>query len=38
MDSPDQVKNKKVAINSINKQDNRCFQYAVSVALNHKKI
>ena len=30
-------KNKKATINLINKKYNKCFQYAVTVALNHKK-
>ena len=30
--------NKQAAINHINKKDNKCFQCAVIVALNHKKI
>ena len=25
-------------INPINKKDNKCFQYAVTVALNHEEI
>ena len=37
-DSPDWVKNKKGKINPINKKDNKCFQYAVTVALNDKEI
>ena len=32
------IKNKKRAINPINKKDNKCFQYAVTVALNHEEI
>ena len=36
--SPDWIKNKKAAINPINKKDNKCFQYAVIVAINHKEI
>ena len=31
-------KNKKITINSINKKDNKLFQYAVTVILNHAKI
>ena len=31
-------KNQKATINSINKKDNKCFQYTVTVALNHKEI
>ena len=32
------VKNKKAAINSINKKDENCFQYAITVALNYEEI
>ena len=38
IDSPDQTKNKKTTTNSINKKDNKCFQYAVIVTLNHEEI
>ena len=38
IDSPDWIKNKKVTINPINKKNNKCFQYAVTVALNYEKI
>ena len=38
LDSPDWIKNKKGTINPINKKDNKCFQYAVTVALNHQEI
>ena len=38
MDSPDWVKNKKATVNPINKIDNKCFQYTVTVALNHVEI
>ena len=38
IDSPDCVKNKKATINTINKKDNKCFQYAVTVALNYEEI
>ena len=31
----DWIKYKKATINSINKNDNKCFQYAISVALNY---
>ena len=34
MDSPDWTKNKKSRINPINKKD-KCFQYTITVALNH---
>ena len=38
IDSPVWIKNKKTAINPINKKDNKCFQYAVKVELNHEEI
>ena len=38
IDSPDWIKNKKAATNPINKKDNKCFQYAVTVILNHEQI
>ena len=38
IDSPDWIKNKKATINSINKKDDACFQYAVTATLNHEKI
>ena len=38
IDSPDWIKNKKAPINPINKKDNKCFQYAVTVMLNHEEI
>ena len=38
IDSPKWLKNKKAAINPQYKKDDRCFQYAVTVALNYKKI
>ena len=34
----DWIKNKTAAINSINKKDNKCFQYPVTVAFNHEQI
>ena len=37
IDSPDWIKNKKATINPQNK-NNECFKYAITVALNHKKI
>ena len=37
VDSPEWLKNKKATINSKNK-DNKCFKYAIPVALNHDKI
>ena len=33
----DFIKNKKATINPINKKDNECFQYTVTVALNHEE-
>ena len=36
IDSTDWIK--KVKSNLINKNDNKCFQYAVTVALNHEEI
>ena len=38
LDSPDQIKKKKAAINPINEKNNKCFQYAVTVALNYEEI
>ena len=38
VDSPDWIKNKEATINPINKKDNKCFQYAVAVVLNHEEI
>ena len=38
VDSPEWLKNKKATINPQNKKDDRCFQYAVVVALNHEQI
>ena len=35
MDSPDWIKNKKAAMNPINKKD-KCFQFAIKVALTGK--
>ena len=32
------IKNKKATINPINKKDDKCFQYAVTVALNYEEI
>ena len=31
-DSPDWTKNKKATINLINKKDDKCFQFAVTIA------
>ena len=38
IDSPHWMRNKIAAINLINKKDNKSFQYAVTIALNHEKI
>ena len=38
IDSLDWIKNKRATVNPINKKDNKCFQYAVTVALNHEEI
>ena len=35
IDSPDWVKK---TINPIKKKDNKCFQYSVTIMLNHKEI
>ena len=37
IDSPEQIKAKKPTINPLNKDDNKCFQYTTTVALNHEK-
>ena len=38
IDSPDCTKSKKATINSFNKTDNKCLQYAVIAALNNEEI
>ena len=38
IDSPKWLKNKKVTINPKNMNDDRCFQYALTVALNYEEI
>ena len=38
IDSPDCIENKKAIINPINKNNNKWFQYAVTVALNYEEI
>ena len=38
IDSPKWIRNEKAAINSKNKKDDKCLQYAVTIALNHDKI
>ena len=35
---PDWIKNKKATINPINKKDNKCFQYGVTVTFGHEEI
>ena len=37
-DSPDWINNKKATINPMNKKYDKCFRYAVTIALNHEKI
>ena len=36
--SPKWLENKKATINLENKNNNNCFQYAITVALNHQNI
>ena len=38
IDSADRIKSQKALINPFNKNDNKYFQYAVTVALNHDEI
>ena len=38
IDSSDLTKNKKATITPNNKKDNKCFQYALTVALNNEEI
>ena len=38
IESPMRLKSKKYTINTQNKNDNNCFQYALTVALNYDKI
>ena len=38
IESPKWLKNKKVTINPKNTKDNNCFQYAITIALNHQNI
>ena len=38
VDSPDWIKSKIATINPISKKDNKCFQYAVTTALNQEEI
>ena len=37
-DSPNWIKNGKATINPINKKDNKCFQYAVTVMFYYGEI
>ena len=36
--SPEWLRNKEATINPKNKKDDKCFQYALTAALNHQKI
>ena len=38
IDSPEWTKNKKATINPKNKKDDKCFQYAITAALNYQQI
>ena len=38
IDSLDWIKNEKATINPINNKDNKCFQYVITVTLNHEEI
>ena len=38
IDTPDWIKSKKATINPINKKDDKCFQYTVTIVINHGKI
>ena len=38
IDSPKRLKNKGATINPQNKKDDKCFQYAATVAINHEQI
>ena len=38
IDCPYWIKNKKVAVNHINKKERKCFQNPLTVMLNHKEI
>ena len=38
MKSPDWLVNKRATINPRNEKDNKCFQYAIAVALNYNEI
>ena len=36
--SADWIKDKKASKNNVNKKGNKCFQYVVTIVLNHEKI
>ena len=38
IDFPDWIKNKKATIIPVNKRDNKCFEYPVTVTLIHQEI
>ena len=38
IESPNWIKIKRAAINPMNKKDNKCFQYAITVGLNYEEI
>ena len=38
INSPEWIKNKKVSVNPKNTEDNNCFQYAITAALNYQNI
>ena len=38
IDSPDWIKSKKAPVNPINKKVGKCFQYVVTVLINHQEI
>ena len=38
IDSPESLKNKKATTNPKNKKDDKCFQYAITVALDYQQI
>ena len=38
INSLDSIKNKEATIIPINKKDSKCFQYAVTIVLNHEEI
>ena len=38
IEAPKWIKNKKATINPQNKDDDKCFQYAITIALNYVRI